>query len=184
MGAPAVLFLDEPTTGLDPRSRLGLWDVIADLKAAGTTIVLTTQYLEEADRLCDRISVIDVGRIIAEGTADELKSVVGGDVLEVAFPNREQLKDGVRVLARAIGLAEGDVTVDLELATLSVPVPQRTVSVMTALRALDAEGVEVDDVSVHRPSLDDVFLNLTGHTTDSARSEMPEPRVLFQGRRD
>ena len=122
MVAPTVLFLDEPTTGLDPRSRLALWDVINELKTEGTTIVLTTQYLEEADHLCDTISVIDAGRIIAKGTATELKRLVGGDVLHVHLEHRADVGRAVASLTRAFELGEHELTVDPELGTIVVPI--------------------------------------------------------------
>jgi ABC-2 type transport system ATP-binding protein len=185
MVAPSVLFLDEPTTGLDPRSRMSLWDVISELKEEGTTIVLTTQYMEEADRLAERISVIDAGRIIAEGTADELKTMVGGDVLEVDLEHRAQLGAAVAAMAHAFELGEHELVVDVELASITVPIANAAQALTRALRALDAEGVVVVDVRWRRPSLDDVFLNLTGHLADDElREEQPEPRPLNRRRRD
>jgi ABC-2 type transport system ATP-binding protein len=185
MVAPTVLFLDEPTTGLDPRSRMSLWDVINELKAEGTTIVLTTQYMEEADRLAERISVIDAGRIIAEGTTDELKKMVGGDVLEVEVEDRAMIGAAMRAMASAFSLGEHEIAVDLELGTVTVPITTGASALTQALRALDAEHVPVVDVSLRRPSLDDVFLNLTGHLADDElREEQPEPRPLSRRRRD
>jgi ABC-2 type transport system ATP-binding protein len=176
MFAPPVLFLDEPTTGLDPRSRLELWDVITELKQRGTTIVLTTQYLEEADRLADTISVIDAGLIIAEGTADELKTKVGGDVLDLTVADRGDTPVAVGTLARTFSVPERDLTVDVELGTVVVPVAVGSVALVEAVRALDAAGVHVADLGVRRPSLDDVFLSLTGHIAEDNRSESAEPR--------
>jgi ABC-2 type transport system ATP-binding protein len=176
MFAPPVLFLDEPTTGLDPRSRLELWDVITELKQRGTTIVLTTQYLEEADRLADTISVIDAGLIIAEGTADELKTKVGGDVLDLTVADRGDTRIAVGTLARTFSVPERDLTVDAELGTVVVPVAVGSVALVEAVRALDAAGVHVADLGVRRPSLDDVFLSLTGHIAEDNRSESAEPR--------
>ncbi|MBM3673871.1 MAG: ATP-binding cassette domain-containing protein [Actinobacteria bacterium] len=167
MFAPEVLFLDEPTTGLDPRSRLDLWDVIVELKDAGTTIVLTTQYLEEADQLADTISVIDEGRIIAEGTADELKDRIGGDVLDLRVHDRAQLDLAVTTLTREFGASESDVTVDRDLGTVVVPIAQGSDSLVTAIRMLDGAGIGIDDLSLRRPSLDDVFLHLTGHAAET-----------------
>ena len=185
MVAPTILFLDEPTTGLDPRSRMSLWDVIAELKSAGTTIVLTTQYMEEADRLAERISVIDAGSIIAEGSADELKAMIGGDVLEVEVEDRSMLGAAVVAMARAFELGEHDLSVDPELGTVSVPITTGAPALTQALRALDAERVPIIDVTLRRPSLDDVFLNLTGHSADDeVREEQPEPRPLNRRRRD
>jgi ABC-2 type transport system ATP-binding protein len=182
MVAPAVLFLDEPTTGLDPRSRLGLWEVISELKEQGTTIVLTTQYLEEADQLCERISVIDIGQIIAEGTADELKTMVGGDVLELTVADRAFVDKAVGTLARTFGLPETDVTVDRELGVVSAPVTTGADALVPAVRALDAELVPIADMGLRRPSLDDVFLSLTGHVAEETRIEQAEPRGRLRAR--
>jgi ABC-2 type transport system ATP-binding protein len=173
MVAPAVLFLDEPTTGLDPRSRLDLWDVIAELRGAGTTIVLTTQYLEEADRLADRISVIDGGRIIAEGTADDLKARVGGSVVAVTLADRHDAARAAGTLAEAFGLSLGEVSTDPEVGTVTVPVTAGGDALVAAVRALDAAGVSVADLVLRRPSLDDVFLALTGHHATDRRPEQP-----------
>jgi ABC-2 type transport system ATP-binding protein len=162
MVSPPVLFLDEPTTGLDPRSRLELWDIIADRRAQGTTIVLTTQYLEEADHLAQSISVIDGGRIIAEGTADELKDRVGGDVLDLTVIDGAQIDAAVAVLSKRFHLAEHDVTVDRARRRVRVPVDGPGGVLTDALRALDAEHVGVADLALRRPTLDDVFLKLTG----------------------
>ncbi|HEY7135091.1 MAG TPA: ATP-binding cassette domain-containing protein [Acidimicrobiia bacterium] len=177
MFAPPVLFLDEPTTGLDPRSRLELWDVIAELRRRGTTIVLTTQYLEEADRLADSISVIDAGKIIAEGTADELKRKVGGDVLDLTVSERIDTDVAATTLARAFEVEERDLTVDHELGHVLVPVGAGSVALVEAVRVLDGAGVRVADLGVRRPSLDDVFLSLTGHVAEEARTEAPAPRT-------
>jgi ABC-2 type transport system ATP-binding protein len=156
--APPMLFLDEPTTGLDPRSRIGMWEVIAGLVRDGTTVLLTTQYLEEADQLADAISVIDGGKVIAEGTADELKSRVGGHRLDIEVTHGDDLSAAAAVLA-AVGT--GEVTVNGQTPRLSVPVPGAGV-LADVVRGLDAAGVTLVDVAVHRPSLDDVFLTLTG----------------------
>ncbi len=173
MVAPAVLFLDEPTTGLDPRSRLDLWDVIGELRGAGTTIVLTTQYLEEADRLADRISVIDGGRIIAEGTADDLKARVGGSVVAVTLAERHDAARAAGALAEAFALPPGEVSTDSEVGTVTVPVTAGGDALVAAVRALDAAGVRVADLVLRRPSLDDVFLALTGHHATDRRPEQP-----------
>jgi ABC-2 type transport system ATP-binding protein len=175
MASPPVLFLDEPTTGLDPRSRLQLWDIITELKKAGTTIVLTTQYLEEADQLTDSISVIDGGHIIAEGTADELKAKVGGDVIYLTVPDRSVLSLATSVLATAFDVPEDEIVVNSDLGTVQVPVSGGATVLTEAVRALDAKQVPVADLGLRRPSLDDVFLTLTGHTADSNRPEAPMP---------
>jgi ABC-2 type transport system ATP-binding protein len=173
MASPPVLFLDEPTTGLDPRSRLQLWEIITELKSLGTTIVLTTQYLEEADQLSDRISVIDGGLIIAEGTADELKGKVGGDVLYLTVLERDMIDEATRVLAGTFGVPPDDIVVDRDLSAVQVPVAGGATVLIDAVRALDAAHVGAADLGVRRPSLDDVFLTLTGHTATTARAEVP-----------
>jgi ABC-2 type transport system ATP-binding protein len=165
---PRVLFLDEPTTGLDPRSRLGMWEFIADLATGGTTILLTTQYLEEADRLADRMVVIDRGRVIARGTADELKAQVGGQRLELTVGSAAALTDAVRLLAP---LAGGEPQADEQTRRLSVPVRGGTDALAEALRLLAGSGVEVLDVGLRRPDLDDVFLSLTGHAADDGSAD-------------
>jgi ABC-2 type transport system ATP-binding protein len=163
VASPPVLFLDEPTTGLDPRSRLGMWDVIGELVRGGTTLLLTTQYLEEADRLADSIAVIDRGRVIAEGTADQLKSQVGGERLELVVGERSELVEARRLLAP---LGVGDVVVDEHSRKLIVPVKGGPRVLIDALRLLDEAAVSVLDVSLRRPTLDDVFLTLTGHAAE------------------
>ena len=173
---PEVLFLDEPTTGLDPRSRQDMWQVIADLVAGGTTLLLTTQYLEEADRLASRIIVVDAGRVIAEGTADELKDRLGGERLEVVVADGSRLPEA-RSLLGVVG--SGEVTVDVRARRLSVPVSGGTAALVDALRRLDDVGVEVQDVALHRPTLDDVFLTLTGRaaTVTEAPDEDDDERL-------
>jgi ABC-2 type transport system ATP-binding protein len=164
VGHPQVLFLDEPTTGLDPRSRLGMWDIIRKLVAGGTTLLLTTQYLDEADELADEIVVIDHGLVIAAGTAEELKSRVGGDVLEFTVPNRMGISDAVTAIAR---IGESEPKADRETGVVSVGVGGRgSDALVDAVRSLDAAGVQTQGLALRRPSLDDVFLALTGHAAE------------------
>jgi ABC-2 type transport system ATP-binding protein len=177
VGKPKVLFLDEPTTGLDPRSRLGMWDTIRSLVAGGTTLLLTTQYLDEADELADEIVVIDHGLVIAAGTAEELKGRVGGDVIEFTVPDRSRLDDAVAAVA---DIGEGEPHVDKETGVVSVPVGGRgSDALIDAVRRLDAAGVETHGLALRRPSLDDVFLALTGH----AAEEDEQPDGKRRGRR-
>ncbi len=158
IGQPRILFLDEPTTGLDPRSRIGIWDVIRELLAGGTTVLLTTQYLEEADQLADAVVVLDHGRVIARGAPDELKAQAGGQVLEVRPAGRDGLDATARVLAE---LAGGAPVVDPDNRLVSVPTDDADM-LTEVVRRLDHAGVRVADLALRRPSLDDVFLRLTG----------------------
>ena len=164
VGHPTVLFLDEPTAGLDPRSRRRLWDFIERLVDRGTTLLLTTQYLEEADRLADRIGVIDNGTLIAEGTSDELKGRFGGDVLELKLSDPTQLAAAADAL-RDIG--GDDSTLDHENASIRIPVENAARAVTEAVRRMDSSGIGIEDISINRPTLDDVFLTLTGHATEA-----------------
>ncbi len=161
--SPPVLFLDEPTTGLDPRSRISMWDIIGELVSGGTTLLLTTQYLDEADRLADRIAVVDAGRVIAEGTSAELKARVGGESLEVTLAQGGRLEAAEGVLGR---YAHGDVRVDAERRYVGATVAGGPGLLATVVRDFDAAGVQVDELGLHRPTLDDVFLTLTGHAAE------------------
>jgi len=159
VGRPQVLFLDEPTAGLDPASRRDLWQLIGDLVATGTTVLLTTQYLEEADRLADRIAVIDHGRLVSEGTGDQLKDRVGGAVLQLTVPER----DRARTLQALRGVGSQDPTDDRHQGRIVLPAPDGARTLAEALRRLDAANITPEDVALHKPTLDDVFLALTGH---------------------
>jgi ABC-2 type transport system ATP-binding protein len=160
---PPVLFLDEPTTGLDPRSRVDLWETIEGRVAQGTTVLLTTQYLDEADRLADRIAVIDRGRVIAEGSSDQLKDQVGGERIDVT------LEAGIDAAAAIAALAPMSAEQPaMSNGALCVPLRRRQGAIAEAVRRLDEAGVGIDDVTLHRPTLDDVFLNLTGRATEPA----------------
>jgi ABC-2 type transport system ATP-binding protein len=162
---PNILFLDEPTTGLDPRSRLMMWDVIQNLVNEGTTVLLTTQYLEEADQLAKKIAVIDKGKVIAQGSADELKTQVGGERIEVVVsPSQTQ------AAAQALqSMSSGKVVVEGE--HVQVPVSGGGVKVVEAVRALDIAKVEIKEIQLRRPTLDDVFLSLTGHHAEEIKAE-------------
>jgi ABC-2 type transport system ATP-binding protein len=157
IGDPRIIFLDEPTTGLDPRSRRTMWQIIRDLAAAGVTIFLTTQYLEEADELADQIAVLDRGRIVAEGTADELKRLVPGGHIRLQFGDSTEL-------AKAAGII-GEASRDDEALTLDIPADGGVRSLRGLLEQLDRENIDVDGLTVHTPDLDDVYLALTGHPT-------------------
>ena len=162
IGRPPVLFLDEPTTGLDPRTRNDLWQFIEELVAEGTTVLLTTQYMEEAEHLAQAIVVLDAGRIAAQGTADELKDQLGGDVLEVQVTKRADLQKAASLIA---GLASASPRLDAALNRVTLPVKGGARVLIAAGRALDDAGVELVDLGIRRPSLDDVFLTITGHPT-------------------
>ena len=171
--SPQVLFLDEPTTGLDPRSRLAMWGIIAELVSGGTTLLLTTQYLDEADRLADRIAVVDAGTVIAEGTADELKARVGGERLELVVSEGDDLEAASRVLERH---ARGAVRADADRRQVGATVEGGARLLAAVVRDLDAAGVQVDDLGLRRPTLDDVFLALTGRAVEPAQDAPDENR--------
>jgi ABC-2 type transport system ATP-binding protein len=181
VGRPEVLFLDEPTTGLDPRSRLEMWDIIRELVNDGSTLLLTTQYLEEADRLADRIAVIDGGRVIAQGTSDELKDRVGGEVLELRVAVRDQVGTAA---SDVLGLGPGGGKVDNNSGEITIPVGSDGTTILTeAVRRLDSAGIKLADIALRRPSLDDVFLSLTGHAAEGGESSTDGDGDRSRGRR-
>ncbi|KUN26162.1 ABC transporter [Streptomyces antibioticus] len=163
--SPPVMFMDEPTTGLDPRNRQLLWDVIKRLVSGGTTLLLTTQYLEEADHLAHDIAVVDHGRLIAQGTSDQLKARTGGERVEVVVHERDDIATASEVLR---GFGKGETTVEDHTRKLTVPVTGGAKLLAEVIRELDTRGIEIDDIGLRRPTLDDVFLSLTGHVAEEA----------------
>ncbi|MFJ8545455.1 ATP-binding cassette domain-containing protein [Streptomyces sp. NPDC093586] len=171
--SPPVMFMDEPTTGLDPRNRQQLWDVIKQLVSGGTTLLLTTQYLEEADHLAHDIAVVDRGRVIAKGTSDQLKARTGGERVEVVVHEREHIRTASQVLR---GFGKGGTTVDEHMRKLTVPVTGGAKLLAEIIRELDSRGIEIDDIGLRRPTLDDVFLSLTGHAAEAGDEAQEDGR--------
>ncbi|MFE2418604.1 ATP-binding cassette domain-containing protein [Streptomyces hokutonensis] len=176
--SPPVMFMDEPTTGLDPRNRQMLWEVIKQLVSGGTTLLLTTQYLEEADHLAHDIAVVDHGKVIARGTSDQLKARTGGERVEVVVHERDHIEIASEVLR---GFGKGDTTVEDHTRKLTVPVTGGAKLLAEVIRELDTRGIEIDDIGLRRPTLDDVFLSLTGHlaeekTEDNGADTTPDTK--------
>ncbi|MFD7261747.1 ATP-binding cassette domain-containing protein [Streptomyces sp. NPDC059874] len=169
--SPPVMFMDEPTTGLDPRNRQRLWAIIKELVAGGTTLLLTTQYLEEADHLAHDICVVDHGKVIARGTSDQLKARTGGERVEVVVHEREHITTAREVLA---GFGKGETTVEEHTRKLTVPVSGGAKLLAEVIRELDGRGIEIDDIGLRRPTLDDVFISLTGHAAEREADENDE----------
>jgi ABC-2 type transport system ATP-binding protein len=176
IGRPRLLILDEPTTGLDPRSRIGMWDVIRELVRGGATLLLTTQYLEEADELADTIAVVDHGKIIARGTADELKAQVGGERIEVIVHDKAMIPQARQLLTNG----SDDVSLDEHTRRLTVPAHGGAQSLVDVVRGFDEAAITIDDIALRRPTLDDVFLALTGHVAEE--KEEPAPATATAGR--
>ncbi|MFJ1806491.1 MULTISPECIES: ATP-binding cassette domain-containing protein [unclassified Streptomyces] len=179
--SPPVMFMDEPTTGLDPRNRQMLWEVIKRLVSGGTTLLLTTQYLEEADHLAHDIAVVDHGRVIARGTSDQLKARTGGERVEVVVHDREHIATAAEVLT---GFGKGETTVEQHTRKLTVPVAGGAKLLAEVIRELDTRGIEIDDIGLRRPTLDDVFLSLTGHVAELKAEENEENRRNGQTERE
>src|SRR5712691_6125812 len=182
VGRPDVLFLDEPTTGLDPRSRLDVWEFIRELQAEGTTLLLTTQYLDEADQLADKIAVIDLGKVIAEGTSDELKDRIGGEVLEIHLEDRAEINQALEALA---GVGAGEIHVDGDASLIRVPVGTEGPTVhLESTRRLDERKISLAGFALHRPTLDDVFMSLTGHAAEDGKvADQPAKSRRGRGRK-
>jgi ABC-2 type transport system ATP-binding protein len=178
---PQVMFLDEPTTGLDPRSRLGMWGVIEDLVRDGTTMLLTTQYLEEADKLASSIAVIDHGKVIASGTSDELKAHVGGSRLELVVESAASVPAAAEIM-RKVGDGT-DPSVDADRRGIAVPVAEGAGVLADVVRQLDAAGIIIGDLALRRPTLDDVFMRLTGHVAEEHDEAEPEQPAHEKGTR-
>ncbi|WP_327353801.1 ATP-binding cassette domain-containing protein [Streptomyces sp. NBC_01304] len=171
---PPVMFMDEPTTGLDPRNRQQLWEVIKQLVGGGTTLLLTTQYLEEADHLAHDICVVDHGRVIARGTSDQLKAQTGGERVEVVVHERDHVATAAGIL-RGFAKDGSEPAVEDHTRKLTVPVTGGAKLLAEVIRDLDAQGIEIDDIGLRRPTLDDVFISLTGHAAEDAKEEGEEP---------
>ncbi|WP_433008494.1 ATP-binding cassette domain-containing protein [Kribbella sp. CA-294648] len=175
---PKVLFLDEPTTGLDPRSRLDLWKIIRDRVSEGVTILLTTQYLEEADELADTIAVVDHGSVIARGTADELKAKVGGERIELVVSEPDETYRALELLTAALEITDPDATtLEQHSKRVTMPAPGGSDALVTVIRTLDNAGIRIADIGLRRPTLDDVFLSLTGHVTDNPDTATDEDQA-------
>jgi ABC-2 type transport system ATP-binding protein len=181
IGRPNVLFLDEPTTGLDPRSRQGMWKVIEELVSEGTTVLLTTQYLEEADQLANRIVVLDHGNVIAQGTSNELKSQVGGDRIEIVV---DRVSDLAKTAELINGIGSAPATIEEVTKTVLLPVSGGSKAIVDVVRKLDENNIVIADIALRRPTLDDVFLSLTGHVTEAAPTpDAPKGRRGRKARR-
>ena len=178
VGRPEVLFLDEPTTGIDPGSRIEIWGLIEGLVRGGTTLLLTTQYLEEADYLADKIGVIDNGQLIAEGSPDTLKETIGGSMIELTVDDA----DRVRATGVLDGLSDTDPMFDEARGHLVIPATDGSRSLIEVVRAMDEAAIPIVDIQLHKPTLDDVFLTLTGHSTDAEDAE-PEPAAQGRSKR-